>query len=541
VLAAAKPFINVAKEALFKNTIIVVDASSSMNAPFERGTRFEEAVRIAKDNLGSINTLIIAKKTPEAVLMEESAGKVKDYLNKLKPTDNPTDLYGAITLAGSYAKQEARIAVISDFIDTETDTDLNTVKKTIEAQGIKVDFIKVFSKINNIGIVDLSITDAKTTAVIRNYNDEEAQVKLKINNVEESLKIPADSKELFSFTTPPGTSKLEMTVEKGEDGFKQDNVAFISAPSDAKKRILYITNNNAYAKNYLHNALSVMKNTVIDVAIPPKIPNLENYDIFILKDINPGLILPGTFKGIKKETEEKGKAAVIMAQPGMLGIDYQGLVPLVLKDEIKATSNILPGTSESITSNIDFGITKRYFSANASENKIIVIAAAEDGSPLITFSNLGNGKVLYYGLLDEDREADVFFGKSPSYFVFWKRALDFVTNTPSVKNLNFKTGNYISFPEEQNIQTPGGRITTKNLALDNIGLYTLKDRIIAINLVNEKESDISNEQSLSSQGIAQSSDRFKEKIPYELTDYLLVAALILLLLELAYVKGRGDF
>jgi len=545
VLAIAKPYLNVTKESLFKNTVVVLDVSSSMKAPYEGGTRFTKAVSLAKDNLGSINTLILAKKTPEAVLVDESSGKARDYISKLKATDNPTDLYGALSAAGGYAKPDSRIVVLSDFIDTQTDTDLNTLKKTLEAQGMKVDFIRLFSSVSNIGIVDLSITESKTSAVIRNYNLEEVEVNLKINNVEENIKIPSDSKELFSFTTPPGTSKLEMKVLRGNDDFKIDDVAYISAPSDVKKRVLYITNNNAYAKHYLYNALMVMKNVQVDVAIPPKIPDLGSYDAFIFKDVSPGLILPGTFKGAKKEVEEKGKAVIIAGQPDMRSIDYQGLLPVALGDEIKETTNILPGTSESIISNVDFGITKRYFYTNTTSDnanlKLVVIAASDSGSPLISFSMLGEGKIVYYGILDEDKVAESIFGKNPSYFVFWKRTMDYITNIPSIKNINFKAGSYMSFGEEQAIQTPAGRIVTKSLALDNAGLYTLKDRTIAINLIDEKESDINNEAAISANGVDEGGERFKEKIPYELTDHFIIIALLLLFAELLYVKMRGDF
>lgn len=542
LLAIAKPYVNVTKESLFKNTVIVLDVSSSMKTELDSGTRFEKAVSMAKDSLGGINTLILAKKTPEAVLIDESASKTKEYLNDLKPTDNPTNLYGAISAAGSYAKSDARIIVISDFIDTETDTDLNTIKKTLEAQGTKVDFVRVFSVVPNIGIVDLSVTDIKTSAVIRNYNPEPVEIKLKVNNVEESLKIGAGSKELFTFTTPPGTSKLELKLGEAADEFEADNVAYVSAPSDTEKKVLFITNNNAYARTYLFNALDVMKNVKIDVAIPPKIPNLGSYDIVIFKDVNPNLILPGTFKGVKKEVEESGKAAIIASQSDTLSVDYQGLVPLQIKGITTEVTNIMPVGGESLTANVEFGITKKYFDvAQVEGQQAVLIAASDNRTPIITFSSMGGGKVLFYGILDEDKEAETFFGKSPGYFVFWKRTVDFMTNTPSIKNLNFRTGSLLSFAEEQRIDTPAGRITTKDLSLDNAGMYTLKDRTIAINLANEKESDVSKEDALSAQGVSQSSERFKEKTPFELEYFFIWAALILLLLELLYVKMRGDF
>ncbi len=542
--SVAKPYLNVTRESMFKNTVLVLDVSASMKADYQGGTRFGSAVDTAKKNLGIVNTLILAKKTPEVSLVDESSGKVRDYLNGLKPSDTPTNLYEAINTAGGYAKGNSRVVVISDFIDTETDTGLDTAKKTLEAQGIKVDFIRVFEPVNNVGIVDLIIDNEKTSAVIKNYGSEAVETRISVNSLslEENLNISANSQEVFTFSTPPGTSKIELEANGVKDGFKTDNVAYISAPNDIAKKVLMITNNANPQKTYLFNAFDVMKNMDITVAIPPKIPDLPGYDIYIFKDINPNLVLPGTFNGVKKEVQNNGKAVIIASQPDMLAVDYMGLIPLIYNESIKTQgSNIIPGTSESLTSNIEFGITKKYFRAWPAEGaKIIILAAADDNTPLITFNILGLGKAFFYGILDEDREADASFAKSPAYFVFWKRLVDFATNTPSLKNLNYKTGNVLSFSEEQTIQTPNGRITTKSLSLDNEGLYTLNDRVIAINLINEKESDVSNKGTIDTQGFAQSGQKFQEKIPFELTDYFIIAAILILLVEFIYIKFRGD-
>lgn len=541
--ALAKPYINVTKESLFKNTVIVLDASASMKADYESRTRFDEAVSIAKKNLGMVNTLIVVKKTPNVVLVDKPAGEVKEYLKSLKSSDSPTNLYDAVIAAGSYAKGDSRVVVISDFIDTETDSSLSTAKKTLESQGIKVDFIRVFKPVRNVGIVDLKIEDKKTTAVIRNYADEEAVVKLKVNSLEETINVPPASQELFSFSTPPGVAKLELELQGEKDGFLTDNTAFISTTGDAKRKVLLITNNPSPKKTFLFNVFDVMKNTEITVAVPPKIPDLENYDVFIFKDINPSLILPGTYKGVINEVESQGKALVIAAQPDLLGIDYQGLLPFGVMNITKTSSplNILPTSTESLSSDLSFGITKKYFKLKPVEGKsFVTIAATEDKNPVITFMRQGNGKHFYYGILDEDSEAGSTFPKSPDYFVFWKRLIDLATDTPSLSELNMKTGSIINLKEEQLVNTPEGRIRTDKLMLDNIGLYTLKDRAIAINLLNHAESDINNQGSIDEKGFAQPSERFKEKVPYELTDYFIIIALILLLFEFLYIKLRGD-
>jgi hypothetical protein len=542
VTSAAKPFTDVSRVALFRSTVIVLDTSASMKAPYEGQTRFEKAVSLAKENLGSVNTLILVKKVPDAVLLEESAAKAKSYLDKLQPTDGPTSLYSAISAAGSYAKENARVVVISDFIDTSIDSGLDTIKKTLESQGIKVDYIPLNSQVPNVGIVDLTPSESKTTAVIKNYNGEPAVVKMTVNSLTEELNISANSREVFTFTTPARTSKLELEVVSGRDAFPDDNVAYISAPSGTTKKILLITNSNNYKSYFIYNAFDVMKNVQVDVAIPPKIPALGGYDAYIFKDVDPNLILPGTFKGVKAEVEERGKAAIMMAQADFLAVDYQGLIPVIPTELAETTTSILPASGTDLTADIEIGVTKKYFKTKPIEGRAVAdIANAEDGSSIITFNKLGSGATIYYGIMDEDKASEAFFAKSPGYFVFWKRTLDLITNTPSIKNLNYKTGSYISFAEQQRIETPQGIVTTKELSLDNQGLYTLKDRTIAINLADERESDISANETIAKDTLSQSSDRFNEKVPYELTDYFIYAALAIIFIELLYIKFRGDF
>jgi hypothetical protein len=542
VSAAAKPYTEVAKETLFKNTVVVLDTSASMKAPYDGKTRFDAAKKEAIDALGSINTLILVKKIPQVVLVDESSGKTKEYIQKLKATDAPTNIYTSLSMAGSYAKPDSRIVVISDFVDATTESDLTNLRKTLESQGIKVDFIKLSSPVPNIGIVDLSIAESKTTAVIKNFNQEISTIRIKIGSFEEEREIGPNSREVFTFVTPPLTNKLEIDILQGQDEFNEDNVAYISAPSEVKKKVLLITNNEGYARTYVYNAFDVMKTAQVTVAIPPKIPDLDNYDVFIFKDVDPNLILPGTFKGVEEQVSEKGKAAIIMAQDSFLAINYQGLLPLTPTSQVDIAANVVPTGSDALTTGLEFGVTKKYFEMQPIEGRpTTTLVSADDKTPIVAYSKLGRGSIIYYGMLDENKQAEIFFGKSPHYFVFWKRTLDFITNTPSIKNLNYNTGNVITFPTEQTIETPSGKIKTKELLLDKSGLYTLQDRIIAINIADESESDVSKDVELNQEEFAASAERFKEKVPYELTDYFIYAALVFLFLELLYIKFRGDF
>jgi hypothetical protein len=539
LFSASKPYLSVPKESLFKNNVVVLDASSSMNTAFDSTTRFNEAKKIAKDSLGAVNTLILAKNVPEVTHVEEGAGKISGYLNTLEATDTTTNLYESIITAASYANSDTRIIVISDFLQTETREDLQALRNSLQAQGIKVDYEKVYQEKKNFGIVELDIGEEETKATIKNFNQEPYDVQIKIGEKTETLSIKELSQETISFSTPQGNSKIEILTK---DDFSNDNVAYISTPTNSQKRALLITNNKNPQKTFIYNAIDLMKNIDITVASPPQVPSLEGFDIYIFKDVSASLILPREFREAERLARENGKSVIIMAQSDFLAVNYQDLLRASSSKIIKQNTNIYAKGS-TITKDIDIGFTKKYFDFNPYNNSgIISLAATEDNNPIITYRQEGKGKIFFYGILDEDDDAEAFFSRSPQYFVFWKRLLDFATNTPSLKNLNQKTNNIVSLGEKQTIATPNGKITTDKLELEKTGLYNLKDRIIVANLLNEQESYINEIKVAESSSLTakSSGNRFNQKVPFEITDYLLIAAIILLLLEIVYIKFRGD-
>ena len=80
----------------------------------------------------------------------------------------------------------------------------------------------------------------------------------------------------------------------------------------------------------------------------------------------------------------------------------------------------------------------------------------------------------------------------------------------------------------------------ESIEFDEIGIYQYKDKQVAVNLLNKVESNVDyvNEEFESALREAET-EKVTSKQP--ITKALLIIMLIVLFLELVYVKMRGDF
>ncbi|PJE65253.1 hypothetical protein COU91_02600, partial [Candidatus Saccharibacteria bacterium CG10_big_fil_rev_8_21_14_0_10_47_8] len=122
-LTIANPFITVSKELFVENSVIVLDVSASMQAMEEGSTRFDKAIEVAQDKLGSRNTIILVSNVPQILVENEGENDARQALDLLKPRDTETSLYDAIMAAKDYTQSSnSKVTVISDFIGTETES-----------------------------------------------------------------------------------------------------------------------------------------------------------------------------------------------------------------------------------------------------------------------------------------------------------------------------------------------------------------------------------------------------------------------------------
>jgi len=544
-LAIAKPFIMRPETSLAEHTVIILDVSASMMTLKDGKPRFEEAKERALESLGKKNTIILAKNIPRVVKQQVDKDEAKNYLEALEVTSSSTAIYDATRTALDYAGEGTRIVVLSDFIETEVDSNINSVKRALMARGAVVEFVSYSSPVNNIGIIDMIVKDETTTVQVKNYYPSTQDVVIRIGNIEETLTIESGGSEIFTFTTPSGVNTVELDVN---DDFALDNKAFISTPQDTEVKVLVITNDDNIEKSNIWIALKAIKEKThyeltIEKAVPPKSIKVE-HDLIIIKDFDASKILPGVFRDIDKRVREHGAAAIIMAQRGLFAFDAADrILPVEFVEEVKTGGDIYKPQPEIkiLTEEVNFGHVDYYFSTKPKKN-VRTIASVNNGT-IIAFESRGAGRILYYGIFDDDIKVDgkiktSTFKHDLFYPIFWKRTVDIITNSLGIKLLNMRTGRVLNLGKEK-IKTPDGALAEGTFVLDRQGVYDFKGKKIAVNLLHSKESDVSGEFSATEFEEVETELVERDK-PKELTTYFIVLGLLFLLLELLYTKMRGD-
>ncbi len=524
----AKPYSTYSHDVTAKNTIIVLDVSASSQVKEAGTTRFEVSRKKALEVLSSKNTVILAKDIPLIGIKDSSYSEAKDYIEDLEPKDTQTRLGEAVILAGeALGNHEGRVVVISDFINTGGQ-DVEIARGVLQSRGIIVDFISTAGqKRSNAGIVDLVADESQSTIYVKNFDEVERKVPVVVGDTKKELTIGASATETFSFQTPEGVTRAYLDIF---DDFPVDNEAFISAPLRKKISVLLITNNESI---YLKNALLSSGLAEITVAEPPIVPK-DKYDVYVIHNIAPEQILPGTFEDIAAKVSE-GSTVIVHAQEESEATDYKNLIPLRFLGRLD-TAKVRVEQMNRFTRNIALGeIHLNYLFLVQKTAPMLTIASA-DNSTIIGISKLGLGKVLYFGMLEKASD----FKYSPDYPIFWTEVMKYVTDQQDMKTLNYRTGDTLIFETPQKIETQKRTIKQAAYVLEDTGIYTVDGRKIIANLINEQESDINRNATFGTKTVDFELKPVKEERKYYWESLLATAALILLGLEILYIKRRGD-
>ena len=538
-LAIAAPFIMANEEAGGGHTVIVLDASASMQADGKFGRAVEEADKF----LSAKNTLILAESVPVMVMKESPSGSASDALKKLKAKATGTDLSSAILLGRRMLPEGGRIVVLSDFTSWDGD-DPAVAKKLAEANGINTEFVTITGRTDNTGIVNGWFeSNGDYKIIVKNFNEEPEDVRIDVttngkNVLSSPLSLKGQSGEYFAISSlAPGTTKISLNVD---DALAADNDAYVIIPQSVKRDILYVADN---AKSPSVTALSLIPYTTVKKTDTKSIPSLSGYSTVFVS--SP---LPQEAEKSLSDYVKGGGNAVIIASPEMEDME---LLPVELDALSNKTSlNIaLPGR---ITEGI--GIekinVKKHFRARVKQGAVSLVEGG-DKSVMLAYWKFGKGIVIYSGLADPQGE-NIYdplneniwndFHANPAYPLFWKQMLEWISGSLDVSEYNAKTGMFIKLPATQTVKTPGDSVTTDLLLLDEVGIYELPDKDTAVNLYDERESN------LAGGGISAQAGEKKE-IPYNvqtirkpkyLDVYLIMAGILLVVLELVYLRWRGE-
>ncbi len=519
-ISAAEPFIDVPKTVTARNIVIVLDISGSMST----GNQFSKAINKAKSEIGARTSIILAENSPIIALDNGGRGDAIRILDSLKPRATSTNLGDAMIL-GADMIETGKVVVISDFRITEG-SDAVVAKSLIESKGLGAQFIDVSEDIDgNFGIIDLRIGKSTSTIYFKNYYPEEKTITVKIGNLAKDLTIGAGSLETLAIETPEGITKIEIA---NDDPMPIDNIAYISTPEKTKLSTLIITNSDA---KFLKSALEASGGASVEIAHPPIVPE-PNYDIVVFENFDNAKLLPGTYELVEKQVKNNGKGAIFIARPNMPDNE---LMPVTI-GELRAGANVEVEIENEITNDLELGSVDKHYSATIKPGTV-VLAKTDTGSPIIAIKDLGFGKTVYYGIFDADSD----FKFSPSYPIFWNNLLNYMVKSQNLADYNYKGGEIISLPTEEEVTTPSGPVITQTLILDERGIYQTGTKKIAVSLLNDKESSVGTAEDT---GLSQNIEGLKEttsqKEKQSIVPYILGAVILLLLLEIFYVKFRGD-
>jgi len=535
-----------------EHTVIVLDTSASMQVE----SRFEDAVGIADGYVSKKNSIILASNTPLLALEGGSASAAGEIFNKVKPGAGTADLSAAITTGMRLLSNEGgRIIVISDFTNWDGDDPVAS-KNLAESYGIGVNFVKVGKPADNIGIIngwiEAGAGEYGYTGVVKNYKGESETVKIEAGrgtsgNASKSftLDVPAGGTNQFKLANlGPGITTISLNVQ---DDLSVDNKAYISIPDTSGQQVLYITDNGKLPSK---TALSLLPNS--DLKIQKSVPSsLDNYSLVVLaQKENP--IANGSVDIIENYVRNGGNVVFIASEALAPNKTEVGLVKLlpVKPIGVEEAENGL-GVEETLQNSITKDIKTEEISVrkymNATERTgSTTLVATEKGIPVLSYWQVGKGTIFYMGLNDELGDgAWNNFHNLPEYPVFWIKLVEWLGGIGDISEYNIKTGALTSLSKTEEVRTPSKTLTTNRLLFDEVGIYEISDKKIAVNLYDDRESNTTVDASaLISRAVANDEARLVRADTYtaknDLTNYLIGVLFLLMLLEILIIRGRGE-
>ena len=533
-VAAMHPFYNTTADVAAEYTVLVLDNSASMSTKTGISTRLSDMISEAKDNIEGTISIILIQNEPYAVLQEGDKSDALDVINSI-PQSMALSTIGTSILAADDLLQDkkGKIVVISDFVNTDP-LDPYIAKKSLEAKGNTVEFIPTRETANNIGIVDMETVDKETQVTLMNYNDETATVDVEINGQSTSVEIPANWQQKVTFKQQEGLNKISI---KQDDDFMADNNIILSVPMRKETSILAITNN---PKSFVYPVLQAYAEAWNDEANvekgePPVMP-VVNHDVIVISEVSTDN-LPSSVVNKITDAVNQGAALIVTAQDDIDDLDLNDVLPVELGDiQNRKVDVAMQNVLTAVTNGVSIISVDKFMQATAKENTMTLAATAE-GVPLIVIGSYGQGTVIWYGIF----ESNSTFKYDVTYPLFWQQLIDYVIGKDTIESLNYRIGEKVVFDNEIPVKTPSGKEeNVDHIEFDETGIYEYKGKQIAVNLLNIVESNVDyiNEE-FEKTLIEENNEKVPSKQP--LTKIIIIAIIIVFILELLYVKLRGDF
>lgn len=533
--AAMHPFYETNAAAAAEYTVLILDTSASMSTKSGVSNRLGEMKDTAKDYLDGKISIILSQNTPYVVLRDGDKGDALDIINSIKETDMLTALGSSILAADDLLQdKKGRVIVISDFVNTDP-LSPSIAKESLEAKGHVVEFVSVQEPAENVGIVAMESSDNETRVTIQNYEDKTVYIPVRINNQKYPIEIGPYWQEKLSFAHQEGLNTIELDYP---DNFALDNSVVLSVPQRKKATILVITNAE---KSFVYPVLQAYaefwnEDASIEKGEPPVMPVVD-HDIIVLSDVSVSQLPSSVIKKIQEEVEA-GSALIVTAQEDLTKLDVEDLLPVTFSSNDvtqRKTDVVMENVLTAVTTGVSIPGIEKYLQATPKKSATVV-ASTTEGVPLLVLGGYGKGTVVYYGLF----EANSTFKYDVTYPIFWQQLVDYLIGKDTLDTINYKIGEKVLFDNKVSILTPSGKERTEDsLEFEEGGIYEYLNKKVAVNLLNSVESNVA----YNNEAIEKSITEEQEAMPINqpLTKPFIIALLVILFLELLYVKLRGDF
>ncbi|PIN77558.1 hypothetical protein COV16_06720 [Candidatus Woesearchaeota archaeon CG10_big_fil_rev_8_21_14_0_10_34_8] len=533
-IAAMHPFYETNSASTSEYTVLVIDNSASMSTNTGLSSRLSSAISEAKDHLNGKISIILSQNTPYVVLREGDKADALDVINSVQKTDMLSALGSSILAADDlFGENTGKVVVISDFINTDPLSPY-VAKESLEAKGHSVEFVNIKENAENVGIVDMKSIDDETIVTVQNYNDKTVNVDVEINNKDYSLEIGPYWQEKITFLHQEGINTIKL---KNNDDFSTDNEVLLSVPAKKEVSFLVLTNNE---KNYVYPVMKAYseiwnKEASVEKAEPPVMP-VVTHDIIILTDVQEKNIPSSVVNKIKQGVEE-GATLIITAQDDIKKLGLDDLLPVELGEVVNRKTEInMENVLTAVTNGITIPSVEKFIQTTAKEHAT-VFASTNEGVPIMAIGSYGEGTVVYYGIFESNSS----FKYDVSYPIFWLQLTDYIIGKDTINTLNYKIGEKLLFDNDIKIKTPSGKELKQDyLEFEETGLYEFMNKIVASNLLNNVESNVGYSDETYEKTLSEEeADDIKTKKP--LTKHVVISLIVILFLELMYVKLRGDF
>jgi len=535
-----------------EHTVIILDTSASMQTE----SRFEDALGLADTYLSKKNSIILASNIPLLVLEGGGASAAEEILKSVPEGAGVADISAAVTTGMRLLSQEGgRIIVISDFTSWEGDDPVAS-KNLAESYGIPVNFVKVGKPADNVGIINgwIEATDGdySYTGVVKNYNSRTENVEL-----ETGRGISGGSTKSFTLSVPAGETRQFQLAELGpgitrvmlteDDDLPADNSAYISIPESSRQNILFITDDGKLPSK---TALSLLPNS--EIKVRNNVPtNLGDYTLVVLAQKETP-IANSSVGRIESYVRGGGNAVFIASGafvPEKTDVDLIKILPVkpVGIGESEDGLEVEEVRESSITQDVrtDEISVRKYLNATERTGST-TLAVLDNEVPVLSYWQIGGGTVFYLGFNDELQEGSWNnFHNLPEYPVFWIKLIEWLGGVGDIADYNLETGTLTSLSKTGEIRTPSRTLTANRVLFDEVGVYEIGDKKIAVNLYDDRESDTTVDASeLIQRAVSEDEPKLVRSDTYtaknDISNYLIGVIFLLLLLEILIVRGRGE-